>query len=173
MKKLYEILNKLSKGVAVVSYIGVFFAMIFTVVDVLLRTLFNKPMLGAYEITELTMCCIVFASFAYTQVNKGHVSVTMFLRKMPQKLKFLCYCVTSFLSVIVSALVSYGTLMQAGKCFAKNYVTANLNIPYGPFYIIAGIGMALFTVVLLLDAIYAAMGIFNKECAAQIEAEWT
>ena len=173
MKKIYQVLGKLSAGVAIISYIGVFFAMMFTVVDILLRTVWNKPMLGAYEIVELTMSCIVFASFAYTQTAKGHVSVVMFLRLMPQKLKFLCYTVTSFLSAAISVLITYGTLRQAGICFAKNYVTANRGIPYGPFYVIAGVGMGLFSLVLIADALFSAAAIFNRACAAEIEADWT
>lgn len=173
MKNVYSVLRKASTGVVYISYIGVFGAMLFTTYDVLMRVLFNKPMLGAYEIVELIMSCIVFASFAYTQTQKGHVSVTMFLRMMPQKVKFVIYTITSFLSAFLSVLITYGTLRQSTVCFAKNYVTQNLGIPYGPFYIIAGIGMALFSIVLLADAVFSAIGIFKKEIADEIEAEWS
>ena len=97
----------------------------------------------------------------------------MFLRLMPQKLKFFLYTVTSFLSAAISLLITYSTFQHSLICFAKDYVTANLRIPYGPFYIIAGIGMALFTLVLLVDAIYSTIALFNRECAQQIEAEWS
>ena len=79
MKKLGQALNKFANGVAWVSFVGVAFLMLLNVADVVMNKLTGQSILGAYEISQSTLMCTVFASFAYGQVHKTHIHMTLLI----------------------------------------------------------------------------------------------
>ena len=176
------------KGVTVVTdkicYWVSYFSMIVTVLmavlltaDVILRKvtpLFGDAwsIKGCYEITQMALCTFVFSTWAYTQSVHGHIHVTMFVSKMHQKPKFICFAFTSLLSTATMAFGAYAAFFQVGVVKASGESTANLLIPYWPFYIFEFVALALLAVVLLRDTIKAIMAIWDEETAAEIEKEW-
>ena len=117
---------------------------------------------------EFLMCCTVFSSFAYTQTKKGHLRVSMFVKKFPRTIGMILCSVNELLSVGIALAITYASYIQIGYSIKKNLVSANLFIPYYPFYTIELICMSLFTIVLLADAIMSIMGIFKKDYADEI-----
>lgn len=168
MKKVYVFLTKVSAGIAYVSYAAVIAATLLTVVDVVLRKLFNSAVFGAYELVEFLMVCTVFASFAYTQTRKGHIRVSMFIKKMPRRLAMILYSINELVATAIVCAVTYAAYIQIGYAMKKNLISANLSIPLYPFYAIEMICMGLFAVVLLCDAIFSIMGIFKQEYADEV-----
>lgn len=147
--------------------------------DVILRKITTIPIFpsvvsirGCYEIVQMALCCFVFSTWAYTQSVHGHINVVMFIQKMPQKLRFVCYAFTSLLSVATMAFGTYAAFTQIDAVRVSGEATANLLIPFWPFYIFEFVALALLTVTLLLDALKAIVAIFNKDMAAQIQADW-
>lgn len=173
MKAFNKILEKICKFGYYLSAIGIVAIMALISIDVALRFIFNIAILGSYEIVEVVMSIAVFMSFAYTQTEKGHVHVTMLISKLPRKPRFICFAFTSLLSTIIVGAISYSAFMHAGKMVVKGTSTGVLAIPFFPFYYIESVAMALFTLVLLGDAIKAIMAIFNNEVAQEIESTWT
>ena len=96
----------------------------------------------------------------------------MFVSKMHQKPKFICFAFTSLLSTATMAFGAYAAFFQVGVVKASGECTANLLIPYWPFYIFEFVALALLAVVLLRDTIKAIMAIWDEETAAEIEKEW-
>lgn len=181
-------MKKAMKGVTVVTdklcYWVSYFSMIVTVLmvvlltaDVILRKvtpLFGDAwsIKGCYEITQMALCTFVFSTWAYTQAIHGHIHVTMFVSKMPRKLRYVCFGLTSLLSVATMAFGTYAAFFQIGVVKASGECTANLLIPYWPFYIFEFVALLLFTIVLLRDTIKAFMAFWDDETAAEIEKEW-
>ena len=60
--------------------------MLLVAVDVCLRYIFNSPIEGVYEAVEFMMAVVFCYSIAYTQRNKGHVSVNLVTLKRIVKL---------------------------------------------------------------------------------------
>jgi TRAP-type C4-dicarboxylate transport system permease small subunit len=155
-----------------ISFVGVMFAMLLTMLDIVLRFCFNCPLLGTYEIIEIVLACIVFSSFAYTQTQKGHIQVVMILRLLPQKLRLILYAFTSVLSSFIAAATAYAAYLQALHAIKKNLITASLYIPLFPFYYVEMVGMGIFALVLIFDAVKNIIAIFNAEYAREIQSEW-
>ena len=64
--------------------------MAYTVIDVLLRYVFNRPFRGSLEITEFAMALIVFLGIAYCGWLGGHVAVDIFERPLENpRLRFI------------------------------------------------------------------------------------
>lgn len=172
MKKIRKFLDKLAEVISYISYAGIIITTLLIVVNVILRRLFNTPIMGVYELVERGMFCLVFASFAYGQSKKRHVHITILIELFPQKLKFLSYALTSFLSSIIAFVLTYASFIQIGYSIKAGTMTSSLFIPLYPFYFIEFITMLVFSLVLLVDSIYSFMAIFNKEYADNIESYW-
>ena len=147
--------------------------------DVVLRKITSIPIFpqvvsikGCYEIVQVALACFVFSTWAYTQSVHGHINVVMFIQKMPQKLRFVCYAFTSLLSVATMAFGTYASFVMIDEVRKTGEATANLMIPFWPFYIFEFVALALLTVTLFLDALKAIVAIFNKDMAEQIQADW-
>ena len=172
MKKLYKIFEVISKVFAAISFIGVFIGVIFVVVDVILRKLFSSPIAGDYEITQLWLSVIVFASLAFVQTKKGHVGVTMVIKALPQKIALAVFGVATLVGAFISGICAYSCYELAGRALARNTVTNMIFIPMFPFEYFEGICMALLCIVMVLDAILTFMAIGNKEEADKITGSW-
>ena len=160
-----------------VSYFSMAVAVIMTVIltaDVVMRKVSGNVLSikGAYEIVQMLLCCFIFSTWAYTQTVHGHICVTMFISKMPQKLRFFFFSITSLLSVVTMAFGTYAAFVQISAVKATGESTANLLIPFWPFYIFEFVALLLLTIVLLRDAIKAIIAIFDKEMATEIQAFW-
>lgn len=155
-----NVLRGINKWICHLGEVCIAIMGILITVDVLLRLLFNSPILGAYEICQMLLLVSLYGSFAYLQSCKGHVSVNLLVDRFPAKVRTvilgLCYAVAT----ICGALWSYGAFSQGIYNITSGSETALLKIPYWPFYLIEGVCMAMFTIVMLLDTItlFAALG---------------
>lgn len=178
MKKFLKVFTNVTDKICYyVSYFSMAVAVVMTVVltaDVILRKVTGNVMSikGAYEIVQMMLCCFIFSTWAYTQTVHGHICVTMFISKMPQKLRFFFFSITSLLSVVTMAFGTYAAFVQISAVKETGESTANLLIPYWPFYIFEFVALLLLTIVLLRDAIKALIAIGDKEMAAEIQAFW-
>ncbi|MDR2390362.1 MAG: TRAP transporter small permease [Planctomycetota bacterium] len=172
MRKFENALNRVIGWVSIVSYAGFFFIMALTVIDVFMRFAFNNPILGSYEIIERTVFCGVFASFAYAQMHKSHIRITMLVRLFPRVLRYACVAFTGFLSAAIVLAMAYAAVIQARTAFTAHYVTGVLKIPLYPFYWIEGAMMFAFFVTLLFDAVKSMTAIFDEKAAREIQSTW-
>ena len=61
--------------------------MVLTAFDVFGRYFLNRPIRGALELTEFLLVIAVSAGFAYTQTTNGHISVELFVMRLPEMLE--------------------------------------------------------------------------------------
>jgi len=171
MRKIEEVIGKLTGAISIISYIGFFFIMLFTVADVVLRFALSSPILGSYEIVERAMFCSVFASFAYAQSQKAHINITMLIDLFPVKLKLFCLSLTGMLSTCAAVFIAYAATKQANTAWAASYATSVLSIPLYPFYWTEFLCMLAFAATLLYDAIKYFFAIFNEDIARRVLSE--
>ncbi len=127
---------------------------------------------GAYEIAQMLLSTFVFSTWAYTQSVHGHIEVVLVIQRLPQKVRFVLYAFTAILCVITVTFGAYGVYHQIFNAKASGESTANLMIPYWPFYIFEFVAFVLLGVVLLRDAFKAVYAIFSEEMAAEIQQDW-
>lgn len=172
MKKLHKIFTIISRVVGAISFIGLFIGVIFIIVDVILRYLFNSPIPGDYDITQLWLSVIVFASMAYVQTEKGHIAVGMLLKVLPRRLAISLYGVATLLGVFITGCCSYSCFAMARRALARNMVSMSANIPLAPFEFFEAFCMALLCIVMLLDAIMIFMSLGSEEEMQKIYDTW-
>lgn len=162
----------LSRGASLLTYAGYLLMIFITVADVILRKCINKPIVGAYEIVQFLLLVSVFASFAYCQMLRGHIQVTMILRKLPNRVVFVLYTLTGVLTTAIMALVGYAASRQAMYASAKGLVSDTLKLPTAPFIWVECVCMCIFALACLIDVVYSAVAIFRADLQEKLLQEW-
>ena len=169
-KKIENIVAKFT----LVSFICTLAIMLLNVADVFMSKVFSRSIMGAYEVTQLLMLCAVIGSYAYGQTMKKHINMGLLVSRFPYGLRYVVTGILGLASVVITVIIAIAAFQQSGVAMSKNTVTGTLFIPWWPFYIIEGICMLIFAIVLLYDTImtFAALG-GNKEIREYVESKWS
>jgi TRAP-type C4-dicarboxylate transport system permease small subunit len=140
---------------------GVLALMMFlTVADVCLR-MFDKPILGTYEMTEYMMAMLVAFTIAYCAINRGHVNVDLVTTRIPERPRAILSIFTNLICVIFFSLITWKSFGQAVILLGSGSVSPALLIPVFPFVYIISIGFGLLSLVFILqlfESISKALG---------------
>ena len=158
MQKEMAAVARISNILNYISMAAVFLVAVIIFMDIVLRLGFRVSILGTYEITEMGMVVVIFGALAHTQVLKGHVRVTMLVEKLPRGVQQAIEGLLLSATAAVCACVAYSGFVQATGYFSKGATTAVLKMPCYPFAYVMAAGLALFTAVLLLDAVTVFSG---------------
>lgn len=153
MKKAREIFGK---PISYFSYIGMaitFVIMMMTTVDVILRKVSTFSILGSFELTEMGMVVVVFLGLASLQAKGGHVRVDMFTRLLPGRLEHFISFVILLAESVFYAYMTYAAMIRLTEYLVRPVYTGVLRISYIPFYSIMSLGLACFSILLLMDSI--------------------
>ena len=159
MEKVKDIFYRCASGISVISAVGYILIVCICVFDVLLDKLFGSPIPGTYELIERCMATAVFASFAYTQVKKGHINMMVVIERLPRALRLILLGLVGLLSAATAGYAGYAAWTQTGTSMRMGYMTSILSIPLWPFYLLQTITLYLFAIVLLLDMLYIFVAI--------------
>lgn len=97
-----KLLAKMEDGLNIFGVFFIMLLMLLTVGDIVGRYVFNSPILGAVEISELMMAPLVMFGLAYTQRFGGHVRMGLFIEKA---LKGRKYHITESLILLLCLVV--------------------------------------------------------------------
>ena len=104
----------------------------YTVLDVVLRYVFNRPFSGSLEVTEFAMSVIVFLGIAYCGWVGGHVAVDILERPLEDpRLRFVPVILT-FISALLFAAIAWLTAVEALSSHASHQqhdALAALSVP--------------------------------------------
>lgn len=167
-----KITDAITNFFSAISMVVIMFLMCAICVDIVTGNIMDSPIPGMYELCQVVLSTVVFTTWAYTQSKHGHIHVTMFVAKMPQVLRFICFGITSLLSTVTMVIAAYAVYFaildkkKSGEC------TGTLLIPYWPFFIFEFIAFILLALLLFKDTIKAFWAIGSKEVADEIQATW-
>ncbi|MYA29800.1 MAG: TRAP transporter small permease [Gammaproteobacteria bacterium] len=136
----------LAGGLLLVGVMGM------TVVSVLGRYLFNAPVPGDYEITELAIGIAVFAFFPYCHIANANIVVELFTGRMPPRFKSALDAVHNVTFAIVAGLITWRLFVGATHKLDDGETTVFLGIPvhWAYFSSLPGAGLLTMVCVLLL-----------------------
>jgi TRAP-type C4-dicarboxylate transport system permease small subunit len=126
-----------------------FILMLLTCSDVILRYLFNKPIMGSFELTEFIMAIIVSFSLANCALQKGHIRVDLVVIMLPKRVQGIMNSIANLAFLVLFALITWRIVPRAMQMIEVNQVALILRIPVAPFVLIVAIGTAVLCLVLL------------------------
>jgi len=153
--------GELKKGIQRINYVvcAIGMAMIIplmllTFADVVLRSFFNKPIPGTFEISQYILAVFILLGAAYTQQVKGHVGVDFVTSRLSPRLRAICEILTTLLSLFIIAVVVWQGWVVG---ISEKAVSDQLRIPQYPFKVLVAVGGLLLWLELLID-LFGSLG---------------
>jgi TRAP-type C4-dicarboxylate transport system permease small subunit len=110
-----------------------FCMMTLTFVDVVLRYVFNMPLRGGFEVTELMLLVLIFAGLPLVSHADEHVTMDFVDRVLGARGRLWLRRLVHLACAAVFAFVTWQVLIKAGKIWGYRDATDVLRIVYGPF----------------------------------------
>lgn len=112
----------------------VLFAMMgLTFIDVVLRYVFNAPLRGAFEVTELLMVMLIYSGLPLVSRHDEHVTTDLLDRYMPAAGRRVQHVIVHLICTAMLIGVTWIIWIKAGKIAAYGDTTAALQIRISPF----------------------------------------
>ncbi len=150
------------RAVRLLAYLGgiaLLWLMGLTVVAVVMRYVFNAPILGAQDISELSLVLVVFLALAHCGWTGGHVAVdliSMFLK--PENLRWTDSLVRA-ISGLLFVIVAWQTMRQGLDALEFGEASNLVEILHFPFFLVVAFGSAVYALVLFVQAVRVARGL--------------
>jgi len=109
-----------------------------TCIDVIGRYLFDAPLAGAFEITELLLAALVFLALPLTTERNEHVEVDLLNVALSPRSQRLLSAFTGLFSAALLATFSWRLFSHAYKSALDGATTNALQVPLAPFGYLAG-----------------------------------
>ncbi len=132
-----------------------FVLMTVTCLDVIGRYVFERPLSGAFELSEIILSMIVYAALPLITLNKEHVTIDLLDRYIPEKAVGALRLLINLMTAAVLSLVTYALFQKTGQIFGSGMRTDTLFIPLG-------IVSALMTAATTMAAVIAVMLAFER-----------
>ena len=121
-----------------------FCMMMLTFVDVIARYVINRPVRGAFEITEMMLLVLIFAGLPLVTHAGEHVTMDLIDRLLGPRLRSLLTRLTELACAGLMFFLTWQMLLKAGKIAGYGDTTDILRITVGPFvyFMAAMIGLS-------------------------------
>lgn len=121
---------------AVSAALLLFVLMLITVVDVIGRYVFNQPLAGSSELTEIVLGLIIFAAFPLLCGNNDHIAVDLLENRFSDKFKRIRDRVVQGVLVVCLLTLTYGLFLLGMRARRDVLVTEILELPNAVFLFI-------------------------------------
>jgi TRAP-type C4-dicarboxylate transport system permease small subunit len=120
-----------------------FFMMLLTFVDVVARYVFNRPVSGAFEVTELLLLVLIFAGLPLVSWADEHVTMDFIDRLLGTGARRRLERGVHVFSAAIFGLLAWLVWLKADRIWAYRDTTDVLRIVYGPFVYFMAVMIAL------------------------------
>jgi TRAP-type C4-dicarboxylate transport system permease small subunit len=148
-----KIVNGASHKLSILGVAALTGLMLLTVSDVLLRYFFDAPILGSYEVTELTMIVIVYPGLAWVAVKRANIKIDLVVGRLSPRTQGILDSIVCFLSLCIIGLLAYFSVPQAIFIMGKMTLTDELEIPLFPFYFLIALGFVILFFAVMINLI--------------------
>jgi TRAP-type C4-dicarboxylate transport system permease small subunit len=124
--------------------------MLVTVIDVFLRSAFNRPILGVVELAEYAMVAVVYLALPLCAFRAGHARVETLSVLFPPGLLRIVDIITSLLSLGILSLMTWQAFLEFGNMLEAKRASDMLGMPAYPFYLIVALGSLILAFVLVV-----------------------
>ena len=117
-----------------------------------MRYVFNAPILGAQDISELSLAVLVFLGIPYCGWTGGHVAVDLISTVVGESRLRYTDALMRLLGGVLFAVVAWQAMRQGLDALEYGDATNLVDIAHYPFMFLMSFGWLLFALVLLMQA---------------------
>lgn len=162
--KIISVIGLLSRWLAYIAAVSVMVMMFAVCADIAGLKLFNHPVHGAVELTELLMIIVVYLGLTYTYTIGGHATVGSIVGFLPRSAREPVNLFASAIVVFVAILLTLTTgkvalySIQTGE-----YVAGGTDFPLAPSRISIFLGCLFFSAYSVMDLLKRLLLAFTKD----------
>src|SRR5262245_23226235 len=146
----------LDRGLGAAAALLLFCLMVLTTIDVVGRYIFNWPIRGAFETTELLLLALIFAGLPLASRADEHVTLDFIDMALSERGRLLLRRFVDLVCGLLFLGLAYRVWIKAGKIAGYGDTTEVLRVPVGPFVYFMAIMVALTGLVHLGKVIFPA-----------------
>ena len=122
----------LQRSLGVTSAVVLFLMMCITAVDVAGRYLFNRPIAGGFELTEILLAALIYCGLPLVSARREHIVIDTFDPLFSQRLRRILDMVAEVVCAIALAGVGWLIFLRAGRVAEYGDTTSVLKLPLAP-----------------------------------------
>src|SRR5690554_1870347 len=162
MKEFTSLVDRISNLFDRVAGFCIIGAVLLVVTNVILRGLFNSPLLGVSEYVGFLTAVMIAFSLAYCAVQEGHIMIELLVKRLPRKVGAFLELLTNTLSFGFLLLLTTQLGRYAGLIRAKGQVSPTSEIAFYPFIYIMAIKFSLLALVVLVNSLKSLQSVVEK-----------
>ena len=144
-------LNRIGAAIATVS---VLLMTLYGGLDVLSDLIFDQPLPGMYEATEMLMALVVFLAFASLQSRRGNINVDIFFRLAKISTQRRLIPLSGFVGLLFFGFMAWQAWIMAWHSFSiREYSQGMVAWPVYPAKFAFAIGVTMMVAQLLKDLV--------------------
>jgi TRAP-type C4-dicarboxylate transport system permease small subunit len=116
-------------SIAALALVGM---VLLTCIDVIGRYLLNRPLTGAFELSEMAMGALVFASLPLVTLRRQQVTVDLFDWLVPASWRVVQDAVAALIAALCIVVVAWRLWVKAQEMLRTGETTAVLKLPVYP-----------------------------------------
>jgi len=147
-------------GMASTTLLGVM--MMLTVADVVLRYIFNRPIMGSMELTEYLMVCVGTLGLAWCALEGAHIKVELIVSRFPQRLQKFVDSFNYVLLIGVSGVIASQTFVRARTVRRLHVASAMLDVPQHPFVLVTTFSYLLLFLTAIMLLVHAILSLVSR-----------
>ncbi len=113
----------------ILSGAGILIMMTAICLDVLLRTLLNSPLIGAFDIVRIAGTIAISCALPYTTAVKGHVAIEYFFLKLNRTGKIVVDTLARLAGMTLFGCLAWKSIEYGTDLKASGEVTLTLQVP--------------------------------------------
>jgi TRAP-type C4-dicarboxylate transport system permease small subunit len=124
-----------------------------TVADALMRSVFNRPILGGGDLVQVALVLVVASAVPLSIAAGRAIAIEMLVERLPPALGAAIARAVAALCAVASGYLAWRCYVNAGEAALFGETTMLLQIPYGPFYGALALSFALSTLLFASDVL--------------------
>ena len=129
MGVLHRILAPVETALNLCSAVILFLLMFYVTAEVLMRYLFNRPLAGHLEATQLMIAPAVFLALSYVQARGGHVGMDILRDRLPERGRLLVDTFTLSVALVAFTVIAWFSGLAAWMAWDMGDVTPTAYLP--------------------------------------------
>ena len=156
-------INQVSLILGICAVIFLAAMMMLTVTDVVMRSIFDKPVTASVEFTEYLMLFVVFFGLAWCALKGGHTKVEVLVRKLPARVQESINVVNAVLVMGLCVFLGWMAVKESISVRELGSSSQITGIPDWPFYLLVCFGFAIMFLAMTTVLVHSAYRMVNDE----------
>ena len=153
MDVLHRVLARVETVLNLCSAVVLFLLMFYVTAEVVMRYLFNRPLAGHLEATQLMVAPAVFLALSYVQARGGHVGMDILHDRLPEWGRHLVDAITLSVALVAFTVIAWFSGLAAWMAWEMGDVTPTAYLQTWWSKMAVPVGSALLCLRLLMQLI--------------------